>query len=154
MNAYISKPVAPQELARVLAEQLQRRYASETRVQTPSAPLTSRQTDRLVFDRDDLMGRLLGDCEIARAVIEQFLIDAPQRLDELRAALIQGDMDGVRRKAHSLAGLAANVSAPALRSLAGEIERGEVSVGLEALAALEGALEQLCAALKDWLCDR
>ncbi|QIK37892.1 response regulator [Caldichromatium japonicum] len=153
MNAYISKPVAPKELARVLAEQLQCRYASETG-QSIAVSLTTRQTAQLIFDSDDLMGRLYGDRKIAGGIIEQFLIDAPQRLDELRAAWIQGDIEGVRRKAHSLAGLSANISAPSLRSLAAKIEMGEVSVDLEVIATLEKNLEQLCAVLRDWLCDR
>ncbi len=152
MNAYIPKPILPQELARVIAEQLQRRLGKSEN--QGASPEPGRPSEYPVFDADDLLGRLLGDRELARLVIEQFLIDAPQRLEELRSAFSNGDLETCRRKAHSLAGLAANVSAPALRALAVEIENGAMPTAPEGFAPLAEALEQLGLVLRDWLDSR
>ncbi|QGU33855.1 response regulator [Thermochromatium tepidum] len=158
MNAYISKPVQPEELGRVIAKHLAR---SEARVEPPpveaSDPGLDSETDTVPsFDADDMLGRVLGDRAIASEVIEQFLLDAPARLQELRACLESGDWSGVRRKAHSLVGLAANVSALRLRGLAARLEdlddRDDIQVEVERLTALmEHEFSSLRVLLLDWM---
>jgi diguanylate cyclase (GGDEF)-like protein len=75
------------------------------------------------FDLDELLRRMGDDREIAAATVEQFLVDAPTRLQELREALEQRDLESLRFKAHSLKGLAGAVSAPELQRLAEQLEK-------------------------------
>ncbi|MTW22423.1 response regulator [Allochromatium palmeri] len=124
MNAYISKPVQPRDLSRIIAAQLARKVSaqyeqvSESMIESgPDAASAS-----VSFDANDMLERVMGDRDIACEVIEQFLLDAPTRLQELRACQESGDQVEVRRKAHSLVGLAANISASRLQGLASTLE--------------------------------
>ncbi|ADC63530.1 response regulator [Allochromatium vinosum] len=156
MNAYISKPVQPHELSRIIAEHL---FHMDSRRGPKDADLPPEvpdpRPDTVSFDADDMLERVLGDRGIACEVIDQFLLDAPARLQELRASLESGDRVGVQRKAHSLVGLAANVSAMCLHGLASTLEElaGQPvsSAEVERLASLmEREFEGLRALLVDW----
>ena len=127
MDAYISKPVQPQELSQIIAEQLRRIRAARDAPPPDAAEVAvleavPAETATLSFDAEDMLGRVMGDRSIACEVIAQFQLDAAERLRELRAALNAADRIEVRRKAHSLVGLAANVSAPRLHGLAAALE--------------------------------
>ncbi|WZP00664.1 Hpt domain-containing protein [Isosphaeraceae bacterium EP7] len=63
------------------------------------------------FDRADLMERLDSDIELISELVQIFLEDAPQLVEELGAALARGDTAQVHRSAHSLKGSASNFSA-------------------------------------------
>jgi two-component system sensor histidine kinase/response regulator len=63
------------------------------------------------FDRADLMERLDGDIELISELVQIFLEDAPQLVEELGAAVSRGDAAQVHRSAHSLKGSASNFSA-------------------------------------------
>ena len=56
-------------------------------------------------------------------LIELFLSDAPQRLQELEAALEDGDLERLSRAAHTLKSSSANLGAVAFRRLCEELER-------------------------------
>jgi HPt (histidine-containing phosphotransfer) domain-containing protein len=84
------------------------------------------------------MLRSLGSPEdpndFLREVIDIFLVDSPQRLDEMEAAFQAGDAPHFRRVAHSLKGSAANAGAGALRDMAAKLEawaRDHGIMGLE-----------------------
>ncbi|MGQ9659287.1 MAG: response regulator [Thermochromatium sp.] len=157
MNAYISKPVQPHELSRIIAEQLDhsgRGFEPRSEV-SPEERTPDLAFDNIPsFDPDDLLGRVLGDRDIACEVIDQFLLDAPARLQELRTGMESDDRVEVQRKAHSLAGLAANVSAMCLHGLASTLEElaGQPvsSAEVERLVAL---MEHEFAGLRDLLVD-
>ncbi|BCU05919.1 response regulator [Allochromatium tepidum] len=159
MNAYISKPVQPEELSRIIAEHIIHRDSrvDPLEADAPREALNPESDSGTVsFDADDMLGRVLGDRDIACEVIEQFLLDAPARLRALRASLESGDQVEVRRKAHSLAGLAANVSAPCLHGLASTLEdpaeQGISPAEVERLVSLmEHEFEGLRALLVDWM---
>ena len=97
MNAYLSKPVQPLELASVIAAQLAQNaeLLATTNAQCaeadepPELPTDSNQqtASAHVFDPADLLRRVMHDPEIAREVIDQFLLDMPTRITELYAAV-------------------------------------------------------------------
>jgi two-component system, sensor histidine kinase and response regulator len=163
MNAYISKPVQPQELSRIIAEHLihRGRRVDPQEADLPreaSDPGNDSGSDTVSFDAEDMLGRVLGDRDIACEVIGQFLLDAPARLQELRASLESGDHVEVRRKAHSLTGLAANVSALRLQGLAYRLEeldeQDSLPTEVERLVTLmEHEFAGLRALLIDWARD-
>ncbi|MCK7575149.1 MAG: response regulator [Chromatiales bacterium] len=160
MNAYISKPVQPHELSRIIAEHLSHVDGcggpqDADRLHEALDPGPDAGSGTVSFDADDMLGRVLGDRDIACEVIDQFLLDAPARLQELRAALESGDNVGIRRKAHSLAGLAANVSAPRLYGLAARLEKPDGQDGSSAeverlVSLMEREFEGLRVLLVDW----
>ena len=96
--------------------------------------------------------RRLGGDLLARKMATLFLDLAPPRLAAAREGLGAGDLDQVRRAAHSLKSSAGNVGAYAMVEAAGrledEAERGAPAAELEALlaaltAAWDAALPEL-----------
>ncbi len=160
MDAYLSKPVVPLELAEVIRAQLPSDSSLPAgflrRPETAPASVALKRIPReRLFNEADLMDRVMGDRDIARAVVEQFLRDVPVRIQELEACLEAGDLAQSRFKAHSIKGLAANVSAFRLRDAASLLEtlaqQEESLADAPQLAqALQHEFEQLAVILEPW----
>jgi len=167
MDGYLSKPVQPLELARVVAAQLARSpHATNTLPRQPIVELfehdappvvtTSPLLETLaVFHESDIIYRM-GDHQIAQLVVRQFLLDAPTRIDELRDALKTMDLVKARLKAHSLKGLAANISALRLSEMAAQLEiiaenADAIAELLQLTEDLDQEFKQLHLVLQDWL---
>ena len=61
--------------------------------------------------------------DLLSQVIDLYLRDAPARLEEIRSALAGGDVSAAERLAHSLKGSSSNLGAPAVESVAAELEQ-------------------------------
>ena len=120
MNDYLAKPVELGPLQNVLDKWLQVPGAPDTS-QTPKQ-LTG-EPPKAIFDADALLGRLMGDRQLASRVIKGFLDDAPAQLNNLGTRLGEADAPGVRSQAHQIRGAAATVAAEGLRAIAMAIER-------------------------------
>jgi HPt (histidine-containing phosphotransfer) domain-containing protein len=68
---------------------------------------------------EEVSGGLEG---LSEELIQLFLDDAGPRQETIRAAVEQGDADGVRREAHSLKGASSNVGATAMERVSRELE--------------------------------
>jgi signal transduction histidine kinase/CheY-like chemotaxis protein/HPt (histidine-containing phosphotransfer) domain-containing protein len=124
MDDYLSKPIARQALAEVLA----RWQSTDNGLPAPLAtretpPSESCSAPSVVFDRAAMLDRLMNDEELAAVVIEKFLDDIPCQIETLRRCVSGRDAAGAERQAHLLKGAAANVGGEALRALAFEMER-------------------------------
>ena len=136
MNDYVSKPVTPQTLARVLEKWLKPQAKSpktapselprHTETQVPSPP---------DWDRAGMMERVMEDLELAKAVLEGFPEDISHRIQTLKALLETGDIAGAERQAHSINGASSIVGGEALRAEALEIENA-ARAGDQAAAAM------------------
>jgi len=139
MNDYISKPVTPQTLARVLEKWLiPQEDSSELGTAAPSGALKRMNTPPplpLVWDLKGMMERMMNDVDLARAVLEGFPEDISQRIKTLKELLETGDTAGVERQAHSINGAASIVGGEALRAEALAIETAARSGDLAAAAA-------------------
>lgn len=120
MDDYIAKPVTLAALAEKLAERLCPTPPGEP--EANDAPPSPAISSGAVFDRTGFLGRLMGDAEMAGAVIEVFLDDIPKQIASLKAALDAGDMETLGNVAHTIKGAAANVGGEELRRVAGEME--------------------------------
>ena len=109
MNDYLAKPVDLERLADALARAL---------------PVCGDgEPARAVFDGEALLRRLMGDRQLAGAVLSGFLQDAPSRLNDLRVRLEEADAPSARLQAHALKGAAATVAAEGLREIALAMEQ-------------------------------
>jgi len=82
---------------------------------------------------------MLDDLGAAEEVWEVFRQTTQPRLDELSAALGEGDRERVRAIAHSLKGAAAQAGAKAMSELSAELERGALSLDDQGvIARIEG----------------
>ncbi len=128
MNDYVTKPVSLQALARVLEK-----WLSKAETRSPAGP--GSKAPLPVFDKAELMSRLMDDEDLAREVIERFLEDMPLQHAALEAYLSAGDTSGARRQAHSIKGASANVSAAALCEAASEMESAAKAGDLDGVKA-------------------
>jgi PAS domain S-box-containing protein len=119
MDDYLAKPVELPHLAAVLAKWIPKSGAGNL---TPVIRLHSDQPVAAIFNTDSLLRRLMGDRELAAAVLQGFLEDAPSQLKQLCARIDESDAAGTRLQAHTLKGGAATVGAEALQAVALAIE--------------------------------
>lgn len=131
MNDYLAKPVIRQELAEVLAKWL---VSSRTKVATvPScSPRKALDSVRLIFDEADMMARL-EDRKFVRSILEESLQEIPELVEVLQELCKGNDCSAIRLQAHTLKGLAVNISTFALGDIAQRVEA----------AAKEGAIESV-----------
>jgi two-component system, sensor histidine kinase and response regulator len=137
MDDYLAKPIEPDELAQVLAKWID--HAAATRkcgAETPAPPHADE-----VFDRSGLLKRLAGNRGLADRLVREFLADTPSQLRILRKLLEDGDAESARRQAHKLKGVAANLSAGALREVALHAEQAAMAGQLNQVAELLAAME-------------
>ncbi|MDP2433205.1 MAG: response regulator [Pseudomonadota bacterium] len=114
LNAYLTKHIALGEL----------RAAMEAAISPPA-----RQTEELpIYDRADALSRIADDEELLAMLIDLFLADAANYLDEIDTALRTSDWPRLTRAAQTLKGVLATFSAC----------RGEASARLLESAAKTG----------------
>jgi len=129
MDDYLAKPVELPQLADALAKWIKvsslrdrKGDPAQTRQEPAAVPTHLIEPTHLIFDADSLLRRLLGDRELAGAVLNGFIHDAPSQLENLRVRLDEFNAPGVRSQAHTLKGSAATVGAEALHAVALAIE--------------------------------
>ncbi len=152
MDDYVSKPIDPKKLL----EALERCLPKEKPVAVPLAPepdttlkqKTIAQNDRMVFDKDIFMDRLMGDADLAAIVISGFLEDIPRQMELLKGFVYQKNAEDAGKKGHQIKGAAGNVGAEALRKIAFEIEIAGKARDFDRLNRLVPQLEEAFAQLK------
>ena len=101
----------------------------------------------MVLDRELAMARVGGDAELLQELAQLFLEEYPRLMEELRAALEQGDAQLVERTAHGLKGSVANFGAKPAVDAAYQIEQlgrgGKLGPVAEVLRSLDLALLSL-----------
>ena len=105
-----------------------------------------------MFDKADMMARLMDDEELASSVAAVFLEDIPTQIEVLKDYLNAGDVARSERQAHSIKGASANVGGKAMCATAFEMEKAGKAGDLEAIKArlpeLETQFLQLKAAME------
>jgi HPt (histidine-containing phosphotransfer) domain-containing protein len=124
MDDYISKPLDPQVLSRMVVKWIPGMDVSPGRVEPDSAL----EADSF-FEEAVLLDRVLGDQEIARQAVTAFLEDAPKHMRMLEAGLRSGNPAQVREHAHALKGSAGNIGMAALSRSASDMEQWSAGEG-------------------------
>jgi PAS domain S-box-containing protein len=137
MDDYLAKPIDAGELVERVAKWSGHAPARVAERPGPVAP----EADVPVLDWDGLLRRSMDDPELAAAVLDTFLDDAPGQIEDLRRSLADADAESARRRAHALKGAAANAGAEAMRYLALSAERfGDLEEAARLARELEEAL--------------
>ncbi len=75
-----------------------------------------------IFDRGGLLHRLMGDEDLAKEIIDDFLKQLPDNLFAVKKALSKQDLRLVQREAHIIKVASGNVGALTLQETAEQIE--------------------------------
>ncbi|MDY6919123.1 MAG: response regulator [Pseudomonadota bacterium] len=156
MNDYLSKPVKLEDLQQKLQLWLCGNH--------DPAPAAAAPKPRLaVWDSAAVHKRVRYKTERVQVLVEMFLEGAPEHLRQLQQAMADKDLRQAIYHAHTLKGMAGNLSAERLAAAAGALEQhlrepagpvqaGPVQAGPEALlGAVDEQLLQLTGLLKDYL---
>ena len=147
MDDYLAKPMLPETLAAILQKWLPKAPAGLPGLPGSTAeasPVASEGCSRrpiepvstAVFDEAALLRRLLGDAELAWAVVGGFLKDLPQQVSFLECHLNASDAVSATHRAHAIRGAAANVACGALQNVARQMEAAGNTGDLSAMAAI------------------
>jgi len=132
MSGYLSKPLELPQLAKMLERWMP---VAPAHALPEPFPQVAEVAIECTFDEEPLLRRLIGDRQLASAIVKGFLDDYPIQLTNLRKLLSECDAPAVRLHAHALKGAAATVGAECLRSITSAIEAaastGNVSLCVE-----------------------
>jgi len=155
MDDYLSKPLMPATLRMMLCQWLPQQVETETAqsrdVQPGQArfaddssgprPSTRPPSGQILLDREviDELREIMED-EFA-PLVRSFLLTAPEQMEDIRSALIDGDCERMILPAHSLKSGSANLGASRLSEYARQLEQAARSGRKEDLANGVGLLE-------------
>ncbi len=126
MNDYLAKPVAPLALAEMLKKWLPQetgKGAGRGAGPEPSRAGETPPAAPVIWDREAMMERMMGDEGLAQTILNGFLEDVAQRIDALKAFLAAGDLPGFERQAHSINGATAIIGGVALHAVVYAMEQ-------------------------------
>jgi CheY-like chemotaxis protein/HPt (histidine-containing phosphotransfer) domain-containing protein len=142
MNDFISKPLQFKGLAEVLDRWTNGAEGNgfQNGKEIPKPP------DE--FDWETLVERLLGDENLARQVVTDFLEETPERIRVIKEALASSDRELAERKAHSIKSIVADLGGEDLRNVARQGEQSCTQGKLEEAAKMVPKMEQAFATLE------
>ncbi|HVQ74481.1 MAG TPA: response regulator, partial [Candidatus Binatia bacterium] len=142
MDAYVTKPIRPDELVQALATLVPGTLAGATG--TAAGPAAA-------LDAEAMLAAVEGDHALLGDLAAIFLEDTPARMGELRRALSAGDAASVFRTAHSLKGALGALGARDALALAALLEdkgrNGDIADAPGALDRLEVEIDRLASLL-------
>ena len=153
MNAYLAKPVKREELAAVLDTWLVNAAVCGSTEQMYVLDILNGH-ERMIFDETDILERF-EDVNLVRSILEESLEEIPVLLKDLQALCSGGDCPAIRLQAHTLKGLAANISTSFLRDSALRVEvtakEGALHTVRELLPEVERQAERAQEAIRTYL---
>lgn len=140
MDDYLAKPIDPNTLISILKKWLpkaepgtktEKTSSAETAAQTTHTdtcitPIEAEeQSDQscVVWDQETALKRIMGQEELLLALVDAFQTDLPPILNQLREAVNNNDLPLVKFNAHTIKGLAGNLSALELQNNAMALEK-------------------------------
>ncbi|MBW2702092.1 MAG: response regulator [Deltaproteobacteria bacterium] len=125
MNDYISKPIEPQ----ALFDTLQRWLGSVDSVK--DMLIAPQSVSGEIFDERSALSRVEGDRDLLMEILAVFMEEAPAQLRQISKSAALGDLEVLRRQAHSLKSAAGSVAAQQLTERAARIESHAQSGALD-----------------------
>jgi response regulator RpfG family c-di-GMP phosphodiesterase len=125
MDDYVSKPINPEELRRILTKHLTGHNGDKPGGE-PAAPneLATRATVKRedVFNEASLMSLFDDDRELVETVVTTYCRDARALVSRIKDLAAAGDMAQLSKEAHSLKGASGNAAAVILQRLGAQLE--------------------------------
>ncbi len=155
MNDYLSKPVQPEELFAAVKRILSEKHNVKTSETLPAECGSYLIPDpKHIFDKEEFIARLGGDEKIAKNIMKNFPLYLRDEIKDIKKYVIENNAEMTRLKAHSVKGMAANISAHTLRDIAYEAESAAKESDLNRVDYLMNRLdhetERLISVLRDY----
>ena len=144
MDAYLSKPVSPEELFATIEALLPHAAGKTNDTHMEDVMATA-------IDREEILGRLSGDRELIAEVVDLFVADRATLLGDLRRAVSDNDAKAAREAAHRLKGVLATLAARGAVSTAVKLEELARKGDLHAAPATLDTLEREVDVVQDEL---
>jgi PAS domain S-box-containing protein len=147
MDDYLSKPIDPAELVRMLAKWMPGQMAS--------GPLSSAvPPDPAPIDHPELLRRCMGRRELAARLVAKLVGQAARDIEAAVHAVQRNDATALMIAAHRLKGAAANVAAGGLQRVAADLEilgrAGSLAGAAPLLEILQAEFARLQSAAATW----
>ncbi len=155
MSDYLSKPIDSDRLFNMLCKWIvvEERPRPENIISMPDNAAVSKKSEAgheeplIDWDKKAALKRFNGKAKRLLPLIELFLEDMPQRVAELKQAIAEQKQDEARIAAHTIKGVAANLSGLSLQKLGAEMEadarQSDWSVLEQKLPELDKRYQQL-----------
>lgn len=121
MDAYLAKPIKLDDIRATLLRWLPPSSPEKQAPGTVVSPLSVSE-EQAIFNPVQMLQNIGGDQELLIQLVTMFLERHGEILSHIRQALSQGDAMTVERVAHTLKGTAANLCAPEVALVAGQLE--------------------------------
>jgi PAS domain S-box-containing protein len=139
MDDYLSKPIDPAQLIAVIQRWARRAGGADAR-SGRSESGQGEQQPAPVYDHDEVLERCRNRPDLVRKLVWEFIEQCYADAGTIERALRDDDATRLNMVAHGLKGVAANLSAAAITSVAEQLEqaghRGDLSSGLRLLRQL------------------
>jgi len=160
MDDYVAKPVERAELDAALRRWLPAEPVDQPAPDGGSATRSQEPTEPAVVDaaRVAQLRALVvdGEPDTFTMLADLYLEQLPASLAQVREAIGRADAQALRRSAHALKGISANLGAVSMARLCGELDAAAesgVAPGPEAVAHLDAEGDRVRAALTELLAD-
>jgi len=122
MNSYISKPIEPEVLTKILEETF-----DDSINMAANKKIDPLQANSIIFDKQALLNRLCNNEKLLSELILVFISTIPKKLNELKTACKAKDHAAIKRIAHSIKGTTATIGALTMQGISLRIEESEES---------------------------
>jgi len=126
MDEYLTKPIEPPELKKVLKEFLSSGKTIPNEQESISSKKNNEETaetgNEIHFDKEKFLERIGSEKELFNALIESSKSQFAEDLDSLNNALENNDLEVIRRSAHSIKGAALTMCFDILAKIAEDTE--------------------------------
>jgi len=152
MNDLLTKPVDPHALAECLELWLQGSASLPDR-NPGSAPPSTQGEAADIFNRQELLGRVMNDEDLLHEVIDTFLGEIPSRMDALSKAIGEQDLSTILHQSHTIKGTGANLAASQLKQAAEKLEQAARNQEFDSLQDCMDNLQLQLQVLKEHLAE-
>jgi len=154
MNDYTSKPVDADKLEDVLARWLGEVASANSAVGLAGEDEVNRKKSLAVWDQPSALKRVRNRQDRLLKLVSLFLEDVPPRLLDLRQAIDEADFEAVSVIAHTIKGVALNLSAEQLADCAVQLQSSTDSKDVDKLKSqhtdIEAAFTALTSKLREF----
>jgi CheY-like chemotaxis protein len=147
MDDYVTKPIQVDQLFVAIE-----RVVGSSCVSVNKKPAMQATDETPILAENELLERVGHDISILKLLVSLFLEDAPKRVDEIRAAIDQQNIEKLNAAAHSLKGLAGNIGGMKTFKVAASLEKAardqDLQSCVEHFAEIQATLDELSAPLE------